>query len=773
MSGRTLAAALVCAMASGFGSTSAGESLLANGDMEAGTVGAAPPGWELFWHPNVRDIQKDAELPLVTTEGGRNGTKAIRLTKPADLALVYTQQFIPVPRERSARYVFSVWLRAEKPTEVGLHLYYTPKGRKEGGPLRMRSHVNVEREWKRYEITLDDGFAVRIEDEYNLRPIIELETSAGHVELDDARMDVLPSGATPAVREQIDAFEQSLRQGPSTLKAPTGFNEGGIIVRPNGELFAFDGSFGVHSSGDGGQTWGPPEPLSIDDKFGRITGAIQLGDGTIGVWNEGWDRPVYFWKSADGGKTWSKRIQIAPKGAPLHGNVMIEMSVDEAGEAPAGWKVNTYRKDRKRNAPDSKSRVRRVAGGHEGGHAGVMTLDKADEWIYAEQWLTTDRPLRKGDEYAFRVATKADKTAPFDLFIEAWNSETGKGSRTRKRVDGAGDWQDREIRLTVTEDAVGLTLIRLIVQLYTPGTELRIDDAAVERTAPAGEARKFPLRNPSFEHVRGGRLVFPIRRGNEFYGGKERKDYGAYGTDVQGNRVMTESHGHVPEMSITHVFYSDDAGQSWQGSRQPVMIWQDGVRGGNVHGFCEPNVAELKDGRLLMFGRNPLGRIFQTASADGGKTWEYPTPVGLPSSLSPCSLKRIPENEHTLDTGRAGDLLCVWNNVSNDEIERGFRRGRLSAAVSKDDGRTWIHARTLDTAGLPAISGIAPLSAPGLVRADKDVGELPVPFGNVSYADVVFVEDTVLVRYHKSFTNPNFAVGSVMQILPLDWFYED
>jgi len=192
-----------------------------------------------------------------------------------------------------------------------------------------------------------------------------------------------------------------------------------------------------------------------------------------------------------------------------------------------------------------------------------------------------------------------------------------------------------------------------------------------------------------------------------------------------------------------------------------------------VHGFCEPNVAELKDKRLLMFGRNALGRIFQTTSADRGKTWEYPTPAELPSSLSPCSLKRIPENEHTLETGRAGDLLCVWNNVSRDEIKRGFRRGRLSAAVSKDDGKTLIHARTLDTAGLPAISGIAPASAPGPVRADKDLGELPVPFGAVSYPDVVFVEDTVIVKYYKTYNNPPFPVGLIMQILPLDWFYED
>ena len=48
-------------------------------------------------------------------------------------------------------------------------------------------------------------------------------------------------------------------------------------------------------------------------------------------------------------------------------------------------------------------------------------------------------------------------------------------------------------------------------------------------------------------------------------------------------------------------------------------------------------------------------------------TWSLPQPTELASSYSPCRLRTIPT---------AGDLLCVWNQVSGDEIRRGLRRSR-------------------------------------------------------------------------------------------------
>ena len=308
------------------------------------------------------------------------------------------------------------------------------------------------------------------------------------------------------------------------------------------------------------------------------------------------------------------------------------------------------------------------------------------------------------------------------------------------------------------------------MQLYTPGGLLRIDNAPMERVAPADGKMRFTFSNASFERVRPRRLVTPVRKGSAFSG--LQFQYGSYGIDMGGKRIRAEGHGHCMEMCLTYVYYSDDGDDTWKRNVDTIVIWKDDGYGGSWEAD-ESNVAEFSNGRLLMFLRCPPGRIYHTFSLNGSARWAYPTATELPLSLSPCSLKRIPENEHMLKTGRAGGLLVVWNNVSHDEIKRGFRRGRLSAAVSTDAAKTWRHVKTIDAAGLSAIKGIARLTTPGMVRGDKDLGQLPIPFGNVSYPDVVFMGDHVIVKYMNAFTNPSFRMGTVMQILPLDWFYED
>jgi len=280
-----------------------------------------------------------------------------------------------------------------------------------------------------------------------------------------------------------------------------------------------------------------------------------------------------------------------------------------------------------------------------------------------------------------------------------------------------------------------------------------------------------PLHGNVMIETRDGRLIIPCREGHTVHGGLW-KDAGAGGT-INGEWVMTEGHAHALEMDIGFVYYSTDGGNSWQRNQGDIIVWKDDGYGG-MWPVDEPNVAQLNDGRLIMLARTTLGRLYQSFSSDGGATWSYPEATDLPSSYSPCCLQRVPENKYTLKTGRAGDLLVVWNNVSVAEIKRGFRRGRLSCAVSKDDGETWIHVKTLDTAGLPAIKGLAPVSEPQMARADKDLGELPIPFGNVDYADITFAGDRVLIKYHKKFTNPpGLSFGTPLRIEPLDWVYED
>ncbi|MFH0963890.1 MAG: sialidase family protein [Planctomycetota bacterium] len=571
----------------------AADNLLSNGDAEAAAVGEAPPHWLKHGYDGKEGYPTDFEL--LTVAGGRSGSRAISFVcPPQGYVWNYVQQHVAIDVDPSKRAVFSAWLRADEPMDgVGFHLYLTPRGDKEGGSSA-RSVVAVTTDWQKFDISLEFGLLSASDPRgYNLRPIVQINSRGKRLYVDDAELILADTRITPQVRAALNVAKAILPADVRVVSAPIGIT-GGIVARPDGSLLAFTSDFGLRRSADGGLTWSDREPIAVDDPLNMITGVVQMRDGTIGIHTESWNQPAYFWKSSDGGKTWSKRIQMGPKGAPLHGNVMIE--------------------------------------------------------------------------------------------------------------------------------------------------------------------------------TRDGRLVIPMREGHSVHGGLW-EGAGAFGT-VDGKRVLTEGHAHAMEMDISFVYFSTDKGNSWSRSQGDIIIWKDDGLGG-MWPCDEPNVAELSDGRLIMFLRTTLGRLYQTFSSDGARRWDYPTATDLPSSYSPCSLERIPENDHTVAAGRAGHLVCVWNNVSNDEIKRGFRRGRLSVAVSTDDGHTWTHAKTVDAAGLPPISGIAPLSEPAMVRAEKDLGELPMPFGAVDYPDIAFAGDKVLIKYGKNFKKPEVGLGGQLVIAPIDWLYRD
>ena len=763
-----VAGTLLCiSLASPLYAAAAQANLLPNGDAEQGEVGQLPPHWVRFGYDGV---QHPSEFPFETTASGRNGSKGMRFEKPKDCQWTYVQQYVPLQPGVSGRAVFRVWLRAAEPIpKVGLHLYMTPAGQNEGG-YNARSRIDVTTDWERHEIGLDTGLFISGEDKgkYNLRPIVQLHSGTA-IELDDASLTIETSHLTPAIIAAIRGNDIDLGPDAVTVQAPIGIT-GGIVQRPDGTLVAVTSDFGIRRSRDGGRTWTGREALDIDDKVNHITGAIQMRNGTIGIWTESWNTTMYFWKSADGGRTWSDRITIGPKGAPLHGNVMIEMAVDDTGKPPQGWRKGALSKDGKHNQVDSASRLVKIREGASGIRAAALELDAGDEWIYAQKWVQPEAPLKAGDEFVFSARARAGDAAKFDLYIEAWNPKTSAGTRTRERFTASADWAVREITLSVNEAAAGLSGFRIIVQLYTPGVELQFDDVRVERVVAAAEEAAPALFSDSFEQSPAGTLVIPVREGHSVHGGLWEN--AKAGGTICGKWVTTEGHAHAMEMDITFVYYSTDAGDTWRRSEGDVIIWKDDGYGG-MWPADEPNVAQLKDGRLIMLMRTTLGRLYQAFSSDGGRRWDYPQPTALPSSYSPCCLERIPANEHTLRNGRAGDLVCVWNNVSHQEITRGFRRGRLSCAVSRDDGKTWSHIKTIATAGLPAVKGIAALSEPQMMRADKDLGELPMPFGIVDYPDITFADDRVLIKYYKRFRKPDFGMGTPMYILPIAWLYED
>ncbi|MFH0966044.1 MAG: exo-alpha-sialidase [Planctomycetota bacterium] len=274
----------------------------------------------------------------------------------------------------------------------------------------------------------------------------------------------------------------------------------------------------------------------------------------------------------------------------------------------------------------------------------------------------------------------------------------------------------------------------------------------------------MPLEGMRMIETRSGRLALPVLDNWDFFGDLEtREEAYAYGT-IDGKRVYVEGHGHVMELERTKVYYSDDHGVTWQRNRGDIVIWKDEGYGGTWTAD-EPNIVELKDGRLMLYFRTVLGRVYASYSPDAGHKWSYPEATELANSISPVCLKRFPET---------GDLLLIWNNVSADEIRRGFRRGRLCSAVSRDDGKTWEHVKTIDTAGLAPVDHLITPEPPGLVNAEKDLGELPAVLGRVSYADAFFVGDRVLVKYDKGFMRPEgLSLGMKLLEFPVEWFTSD
>jgi hypothetical protein len=172
----------------------------------------------------------------------------------------------------------------------------------------------------------------------------------------------------------------------------------------------------------------------------------------------------------------------------------------------------------------------------------------------------------------------------------------------------------------------------------------------------------FVLNNDRAVQLRGGRILLPVAR----------------------HRPVNNRLGSRGEVMV---FFSDDAGRTWNLSRTVLECPTP-----SPAGFQEPGIVELKDGRLLMFIRTQLGSQYLSWSEDHGNTWSPARASEILSPLSPASVKRIPTT---------GDLLMVWNDHSQVEPpmrasetpghSSGGRRTPLTVAVSRDEGRTWIH----------------------------------------------------------------------------------
>ena len=272
-----------------------------------------------------------------------------------------------------------------------------------------------------------------------------------------------------------------------------------------------------------------------------------------------------------------------------------------------------------------------------------------------------------------------------------------------------------------------------------------------------------------------GRIIVPYYLG--MYGKHpdyDVNDQGGYAT-WKGKVICLETHTHHPEMSGSFVCYSDDEGKTWQcsvnesGRGFMMGYFKDGHMG---HLTCEePVVVELKDGRLMCFMRSTCGRILKSISEDGGEHWMKVQPTEIAMSNSPCALKRIP---------KTNDLVMAWNMMSADEIRKGYRRGRLSIAISRNDGQTWENIKTLELSpGVTAINKdgrnwVKPPPLQPMIRGPSGrknlLGEIPDGFKNFHYSRIYFSEDKIFIRYAVS---PPGGIGSkeCWRVFPVAWLY--
>lgn len=133
---------------------------------------------------------------------------------------------------------------------------------------------------------------------------------------------------------------------------------------------------------------------------------------------------------------------------------------------------------------------------------------------------------------------------------------------------------------------------------------------------------------------------------------------------------------------------SDDMGATWRYS-QAFKAFDSRM---NPVALDESQVLELANGSLVMFSRSYVDWQYWTYSHDGGETWGPSVPSGIVSPGSPLSIIKL----------KNGDWLMAWNDLRGhpEKFKGGGSchgtRTPMTLAISKDEGRTWIHRKVLE-----------------------------------------------------------------------------
>ena len=150
-----------------------------------------------------------------------------------------------------------------------------------------------------------------------------------------------------------------------------------------------------------------------------------------------------------------------------------------------------------------------------------------------------------------------------------------------------------------------------------------------------------------------------------------------------GRLMMAVALHHTPDgewqkKADLYSYYSDDNGKTW--------ISSDRVPNTTDIITQEPGLIELRDGRIMMYIRASRNYQQLSFSSDRGVTWSHIAKSNIASPLSPATIEKIPETD---------DWLLIWNNNDGSIPELNGKRTPLTAAISKDEGKTWENIKNI------------------------------------------------------------------------------
>ena len=449
------------------------------------------------------------------------------------------------------------------------------------------------------------------------------------------------------------------------------------------------GHIGSCFSEDGGDTWGDPDSFGVraPESPATLRRIPSTGDLML-VWNDHYDpaqghggkrTPLTVAISSDEGRTWRHHRELETD--PNLGFAYTSLTFEQ-GRA---W-LSYYIHDASTSRISSRFRSLPI-GWFYSPHANDEPAERADSAPLTEPVASQATPQRvlslppgennpRNSEGDFITLSDGRVMFVYSHFTGGAGDHASASLKALFSSDGGQSWSDEAtevIENTAGMNVMSVSLLRLqngrIAMFYLLKDsltdcrpQLRLSDDEGQSWGPAiscitDQVGYYVLNNDRAIQLASGRLVLPVCLHN----GPEFSE-----PDWQGE-VMT--------------YLSDDDGQTW---RRGQSVLRGHSADGKRWTTQEPGVVELADGRAMMFVRSDAGSQLVAYSDDGCDNWSELRESEIISPLSPATIQRIPST---------GDLLLVWNNHADVTDEIRGKRTPLTAAISRDEGKSWENIR--------------------------------------------------------------------------------